>query len=82
MKLHFDPNQDFQLRAIQSVIDLFEGQPLNKGDFEFSLNENDSGLQLNENGFGNNLIISKEQILDNLNKTRKKNILKRFYIID
>jgi len=73
LKLHFDPNQDFQLRAIQSVIDLFEGQPLNKGDFEFSLNENDSGLQLNENGFGNNLIISKEQILDNLNKTRKKN---------
>jgi len=38
MKLHFDPNQQFQIDAIQSIIDIFEGQPLNRGDFDFSLN--------------------------------------------
>ena len=73
MKLHFDANQDYQLQAIQSVIDLFEGQPLSKGDFEFSLTENDLSLQLNENGFGNNLIISPEQLLSNLNKVQSRN---------
>jgi len=62
MKLHFDSNQDYQLKAIQSVVDLFEGQPLNKGDFEFSLSDNSSSLLLNENGFGNNLIISETKI--------------------
>jgi len=55
------------------VVDLFEGQPLNKGDFEFSLSDNSSGLKLNENGFGNNLVISDEQILENLNAVQKRN---------
>lgn len=73
MKLHFDANQEYQLQAIQSVVDLFEGQPLNKGDFEFSLTENDLSLHLNENGFGNNLLISAEQILVNLKKVQKRN---------
>jgi len=73
MKLHFDSNQDYQLKAIQSVVDLFEGQPLNKGDFEFSLSDNSSGLKLNENGFGNNLVISEEKILENLRAVQKRN---------
>ena len=37
MKLHFDSKQEFQLEAIKAVTDIFEGQPLNGGDFEFSL---------------------------------------------
>ncbi|MDP2208224.1 MAG: hypothetical protein Q8K98_05535 [Bacteroidota bacterium] len=41
MKLQFDSNQDYQLQAIQSIVDLFEGQPLNKGEFEFSLAQTD-----------------------------------------
>ena len=76
MKLHFDSNQDYQLKAIQSVVDLFEGQPLNKGDFEFSLSDNSSSLQLNENGFGNNLVISEVQISDNLKNVQKRNGIK------
>jgi type III restriction enzyme len=73
LKLQFDSNLDFQIKAIQSVIDLFEGQLLNNGDFEFSLTDEEHSLQLNENGFGNNLLISKEQILENLRKVQRKN---------
>ena len=73
MKLHFDSNQNYQLKSIQSVVDLFEGQPLNKGDFEFSISDNSSSLLLNENGFGNNLIISERQILKNLKSVQRRN---------
>ena len=39
MKLHFDPNQQYQLDAVKSIVDIFEGQPLNQGDFGFSVSE-------------------------------------------
>jgi len=35
LKLHFDPNQQFQLDAINSIVGIFEGQPLNQSDFSF-----------------------------------------------
>jgi hypothetical protein len=34
VKLHFDPDQAFQRDAINSVIGIFEGQPLGRGDFD------------------------------------------------
>lgn len=72
MKLHFDANQDYQLQAIQAVLGLFEGQPLNKGDFEFSLGGN-NGLGLKIPGVRNDLAISEEQILKNLCEVQKTN---------
>lgn len=33
MKLQFDAKQAFQIDAVNAVVDLFDGQPLNKGDF-------------------------------------------------
>ena len=56
MKLHFDSKQEFQIDAIKSITDIFEGQPLNSGDFEFSLKSN--GVLLTENGLGNNLVLT------------------------
>ena len=38
MKLEFDGHQDYQLEAIKAVIDIFDGQPLAKGNFETPLN--------------------------------------------
>lgn len=35
MKLHFDSNQNYKWGAIRAITDIFEGQPLNNGDFEF-----------------------------------------------
>ncbi len=71
MKLHFDPNQQYQLDAVKSIVDVFEGQPLNQGDFGFSTSEN--GQLFNENGVGNRIDISKERILSNLQKIQRKN---------
>ncbi|MCK4618849.1 MAG: DEAD/DEAH box helicase family protein [Desulfobacterales bacterium] len=71
MKLHFDPNHQYQLDAVKSIIDLFEGQPLNQGDFGFSISEN--GQLFNENGVGNRIVLSEEQILSNLQEVQKRN---------
>ena len=71
MKLHFDPNQQYQLDAVKSIVDIFEGQPLNQGDFGFSISEN--GHLFNENGVGNQIVISDEQILKNLQAVQEKN---------
>lgn len=74
MKLHFDSNQAYQIDAIKSITDTFEGQPLSNGDFEFSISE--SGTFLSENGFGNNLILSQEQLLANVKAIQERNEIK------
>ena len=73
MKLHFDPNQLFQHDAINSIVDIFEGQPLNQGDFSFSISSENYMLQ--DGGVGNQLEISEEQILKNILEIQKKNDL-------
>ncbi|MFH1824552.1 MAG: DEAD/DEAH box helicase family protein [Candidatus Firestonebacteria bacterium] len=73
MKLHFDPNQDFQIQAISSVVDLFEEQPLNKGEYEFSLRDESGSTFISDNGLGNNLVISEEKILKNLQQVQTRN---------
>ncbi len=71
MKLHFDSNQQYQWDAIKSITDIFEGQPLSSGDFEFTQTE--TGALLSENGFGNNLTLSPEQILENVKSIQQRN---------
>jgi len=73
LKLRFDPNQQFQLDAINAVVSIFEGQPLNQGDFSFSISSENPLLQ--EGGIGNRLEITEEQILKNVREIQKKNDL-------
>ncbi|MCH8982358.1 hypothetical protein IH922_10110 [candidate division KSB1 bacterium] len=73
MKLHFDPNQQFQHDAINSIVGIFEGQPLNQGDFSFSISSPKYLFQ--DGGVGNRLEISEEQILKNIQEIQKKNEL-------
>jgi len=73
MKLHFDPNQQFQHDAINSIVDIFEGQQLNQVDFSFDV-EN-IGFLSAESGIGNQITISTEQIFENLKSVQKKNEL-------
>ncbi|MEO8147076.1 MAG: DEAD/DEAH box helicase family protein [Bacteroidia bacterium] len=75
MKLHFDSNQDYQWDAIKSITEIFEGQPLSGGDFEFSINE--AGSLLTENGIGNKLDFSRlDQLAENIQRIQKSNGLK------
>ncbi len=76
MKLKFDSKQAYQLGAIQSVIDLFEGQHLNNsGDgLSYALGSNGS-IKLTDTGVGNSLTLSEGEILSNLNKVQIANDL-------
>jgi len=75
MKLHFDSKQEFQLEAVKSITDIFEGQPLSSGNFEFSISQ--SGALLTENGFGNKLFFTQlEQLSKNIQKVQKNKGLK------
>lgn len=73
MKLHFDSNQSYQWDAIKSITDIFEGQPLSTGDFEFSMTA--SGALLSENGFGNKLTLIEDQIWENIQTIQQRNCI-------
>jgi type III restriction enzyme len=77
LKFKFDPNQQFQLDAINAVVDIFEGQPLNQGDFEIRFREQmnifgQSMVQM-DLGFGNNLIQNDDALNANLKTIQKQN---------
>ncbi|RZK12777.1 MAG: DEAD/DEAH box helicase [Flavobacterium sp.] len=77
MKLQFEKNQAYQLQAIKSVIDLFEGQHLNNSDFGFSISDSSIGsLQFTESGVGNNLTLTEEELLVNLTRVQSNNELR------
>jgi type III restriction enzyme len=74
MKIQFSGNQPYQLEAIRSVVDLFEGQPLAGGPFEFRF-ESVTGLGLSELGCGNQLLLSPDALLANLRAVQARNQL-------
>ena len=65
MKLTFEPDLPYQQEAIQSITALFEGQALENSIHEYNFKQQEGVLNL-INGIGNNLILSDEQILKNL----------------
>jgi type III restriction enzyme len=73
VKLTFESNLHFQLEAIKSVTDLFEGQPLEDSIMNFNLKEKQTSFI---QGVSNNLILSEEQILANLQGIQAKNEIK------
>ena len=73
MKLQFSATQDYQLEAVKSVIDIFEGQPLAKGDFEVSFAMEGASIAYTENGIGNNLVLTESQILQNIQTIQARN---------
>lgn len=80
MKIKFEKNLEYQLDAINSVIDIFAGQEINKTVFTV---ERLSNLQMklgrveNELGIGNSLLLYPEEILKNLNNIQLRNGLAR-----
>ncbi len=79
MEFKFDPNQPFQLDAISSVVDLFEGQPNDAERLVTALRNHhteDSGpqlLTLEIGAVGNNLLLDDPAILSNLQRIQDRN---------
>ena len=72
MKIKFDSNQDFQLSAINAVLDVFEGQPLAQGAFEWQP-DIWGGELLNELGVGNALSLTDETLVANVRQVQEHN---------
>ncbi|MEO5327418.1 MAG: DEAD/DEAH box helicase family protein [Magnetococcus sp. THC-1_WYH] len=75
MKLHFEPDLDYQLAAIEAVCDLFRGQEACRTEFTVSLPKE---LAFDEHtlGIGNRLRLLDDELLSNLNTVQLKNGLR------
>lgn len=74
MKLKFDANLEFQLEAINSVTDLFEGLPPKQSGFEISLVTAKGQIHgFASIGVGNALSLDGEQLLKNLRSIQERN---------
>jgi type III restriction enzyme len=71
MKLQFEANQQFQLDAINSGVDLFKGQPAGVSGFSYAKATGIGGTFLSV--VANNLILDEETILKNLQTVQKTN---------
>lgn len=77
MKLHFEPNLDYQHAAIESVCDLFRGQEICRTDFTVVRDPADPQLRLgfheHDLGIGNRLTLLDDELLQNLNDIQLRN---------
>lgn len=80
MKLTFEANLQYQHDAIKSITALFEGQPSEEAIIEYNLEE-EGKLNL-INGIGNNLVLSHEQILTNLQTIQIENEINKSEELD
>lgn len=71
MKLTFEPNLQYQQDAIQAITKLFAGQPLEESLFEYAIEEKESLSLIT--GIANQLLLSEEQILQNLQTVQREN---------
>ena len=77
MKLHFEPNLEFQLQAIDAVCDLFRGQEICRTDFTVTREAVGSQERLvfdqSDLGIGNRLTLLDDEILENLRAIQLRN---------
>ena len=87
MKLHFEPNLDFQLQAIEAVCDLFRGQEACRTEFTVTMKpmapdpggllptseQMNLGFTQSDLGLGNRLSLQDEEILANLRELQLRN---------
>ena len=68
MKLHFEPNLDYQLQAIEAVCGLFHGQETCRTEFTVTRDAASGQLALfgNDLGIGNRLTLLDDELLTNL----------------
>jgi type III restriction enzyme len=64
LKIRFDGDQQYQKDAVDAVLDVFEGQPAARGQFEVGLSAGFGG-GMTELGFGNELSLDERAVLEN-----------------
>lgn len=77
MKIQFDPKQQFQLDAIASVVDLFDGQPLEETDFSVvdlsGTDDQFTSILRADLGVGNRLSLTDEMLRENTRVVQERN---------
>jgi len=77
MKLHFEPDLDYQLAAIEAVCDLFRGQEICRTEFTVTRNPDDKHIHMwspeNTLGVGNRLTLLDDELFANLGDIQLKN---------
>ena len=77
MKLHFEPDLDYQLKAIDAVSDLFKGQEVCRTEFTVTRQALDGqmamGFAQSDLGIGNRLTLLDDDLLKNLNAIQLRN---------
>src|SRR5436190_11652874 len=86
MKLHFEPDLDYQHAAIEAVCDLFRGQEICRTEFTVIRDRADPQLRLgffeNDLGVGNRLTRLDDELLKNLNDIQLRNGLRPSTALD
>ena len=76
MKLHFEPNLDYQLQAIEAVCHLFRGQEICRTEFTVTKSAVGGafvpGME-SDLGIGNRLTLLDDEVLSNLNDVQLRN---------
>ncbi|AUD80072.1 type III restriction endonuclease subunit R [Kangiella profundi] len=77
MKIQFDPNLEYQRQAIESVVDVFEGQETCQTNFtvaplQYAEQQSIPGMETNL-GIGNRLMLLDEDIHNNIRKIQLRN---------
>ena len=79
MKLHFEPDLDYQHKAIEAVCGLFHGQEVCRSEFTVMRDLVESQVHLgfaeNDLGIGNRLALTKDDLLENLKSIQHHNSL-------
>lgn len=75
MKLKFSSDLGYQLDAINSVVDLFRGQETFDSTCGFDILAKQNGVLISEEAVGNNLVITEDKLLENLNDVQLRNCI-------
>jgi type III restriction enzyme len=73
VRIKFDPDQAFQVEAVEAAIGVFKGQPLTSIRNEMADLGVQGGSLFNEFGIGNKLTLSDEQVAANLTAVQEAN---------
>ncbi len=76
MKLHFEPNLDYQLQAIEAVCDLFRGQEICRTEFTVTRAysaQTQMAFAQSDLGVGNRLTLLDDELLKNLGDIQLRN---------